>query len=189
MEEDLDRIARGEKEWRQVVKTFFSPLAKKITDVEKNADRAEIPVEKTGEICPLCGKNEKKEERGEIVIREGKFGKFRSCSRFPDCKFTENIVEKLADQKCPLCAEGDVIIKPTRWRRNFYGCSRYPDCDWASWKKPEPGLKVTAEEWAVEQVKRAERKAKREAGRAGKKGKPKKPAKKPKKKRTTKKKQ
>src|SRR3990172_5873683 len=58
MEEDLDRIARGEKEWRKVVKTFFTPLAKKITDVEKHADRAEIPVEKTGEQCPLCGKSE-----------------------------------------------------------------------------------------------------------------------------------
>lgn len=157
MEEDLDRIARGEKEWKKVVKAFFTPLAKKIKDVEKNAERAEIPVEKTGETCPECGKK----EHGEIVIREGKFGKFRSCSRFPDCKFTENIVEKLGGQHCPLCSEGEVIIKPTRWRRNFYGCSRYPDCDWASWKKPEPGLKVTKKEWAEEQKKRAERKAKR----------------------------
>jgi DNA topoisomerase-1 len=190
MEEDLDRIARGEKEWRKVVKAFFTPLAKKITDVEKNADRAEIPVEKTGEKCPLCGKSEMKAERGEVVIREGKFGKFRSCSRFPDCKFTENIVEKLADQKCPLCSEGDVIIKPTRWRRNFYGCSRYPECDWASWSKPAPDLKITAKEWAEHQKLRAERKAKREAGRADKSAKKpiQKPAKKTKKKRASKKK-
>jgi len=159
MEEDLDRIARGEKEWRKVVKTFFTPLAKKITDVEKHADRAEIPVEKTGEQCPLCGKS----EGGEVVIRAGKFGKFRSCSRFPDCKFTENIIEKLAGQKCPLCGDGDIVIKPTRWRRNFYGCSRYPECTWASWGKPEPGLKITAKEWVAMQKKRAERKAKREA--------------------------
>ncbi|HEX9817347.1 MAG TPA: type I DNA topoisomerase [Patescibacteria group bacterium] len=171
MEEDLDRIARGEKTWRRVVKTFFTPLAKRIAEVEKNADRTEIPVEKTGEKCPLCGET----EHGEVVIREGKFGKFRSCSRFPDCKFTENIVEKLADQKCPLCGEGDVIIKPTRWRRNFYGCSRYPDCDWASWKKPTPDLKVTREEWAEHQKQRAERKAKRAELQT------KKPAKKPKK--------
>lgn len=159
MEEDLDRIARGEKEWRAVVKNFFSPLSKKIGEVEKNAERATIPVEKTGEKCPLCGDK----EGGEIVIREGKFGKFRSCSRFPDCKFTENIVEKLADQKCPLCGEGDIVIKPTRWRRNFYGCSRYPECTWASWSKPEPGLKITKEEWAVMQKAREERKAKRAA--------------------------
>ncbi|MFH2118395.1 MAG: type I DNA topoisomerase [Candidatus Paceibacterota bacterium] len=173
MEEDLDRIARGEKEWRQVVKNFFLPLAKKIAEVEEKAERAEIPVEKTGEKCPLCGDT----EHGEIVIRSGKFGKFRSCSRFPDCKFTENIVEKLEGQHCPLCAEGDVIIKPTRWRRNFYGCSRYPKCNWASWSKPEVGLKITAEEWEIEQQKRAERKQKREAGKAAKKPtSPKKPA-------------
>lgn len=154
MEENLDRIARGEKEWHVVVKNFFTPLSTIIKDVEKNAERANIPVEKTGEKCPLCGDT----EHGEIVIREGKFGKFRSCSRFPECKFTENIVEKLAGQKCPLCGEGDVIIKPTRWRRNFYGCSRYPKCTWASWSKPAPDLKVTPEEWAVHQAAREERK-------------------------------
>lgn len=189
MEEDLDRIARGEREWRKVVGTFFSPLAKKITSVEKNADRAEIPVEKTGEKCPLCGEAEKKSERGEVVIREGKYGKFRSCSRFPDCKFTENIVEKLEGQHCPLCSEGDVVIKPTRWRRNFYGCSRYPECTWASWSKPDPDLKITAKEWEVMQKEREERKAKRAAKFAkGEAKAPKKAAKKPKKKATKKKK-
>src|SRR5690606_19336350 len=134
--------------------------------------------------CPLCGDT----EHGEVVIREGKFGKFRSCSRFPDCKFTENIVEKLEGQKCPLCSEGDIVIKPTRWRRNFYGCSRYPECDWASWSKPEPGLKITKEEWAEHQRKREERKKLR-AEKFGKKPKPakaKKPAKKSKKKATKK---
>ncbi|OGJ37213.1 MAG: DNA topoisomerase I [Candidatus Pacebacteria bacterium RIFOXYB1_FULL_39_46] len=164
MEEDLDRIARGEKEWRQVVGNFFLPLSKKIKEVEETADRAEIPVEKTGEKCPLCGET----DQGEIVIREGKFGKFRSCNRFPDCKFTENIVEKLAGQRCPLCGEGDVVIKPTRWRRNFYGCSRYPKCNWASWSKPEPDLKITPEEWAIEQQKREERKQRRSAGKTAK---------------------
>lgn len=184
MEEDLDRIARGEKEWKKVVKTFFTPLSKIITKVEKNADRAEIPVEKTGEKCPLCGDT----DGGEVVIREGKFGKFRSCSRFPECKFTENIVEKLEGQYCPLCGEGDIVIKPTRWRRNFYGCSRYPECDWASWSKPEPGLKITKAEWAEHQRKREERKKAREE-KFGKKPKPakaKKPAKKSKKKATKK---
>lgn len=179
MEEDLDRIARGEKEWKTVVKNFFSPLATIIKDVEKNADRANIPVEKTGEKCPLCGNTEK----GEIVIREGKFGKFRSCSRFPECKFTENIVAKLEGQKCPLCSEGDIVIKPTRWRRNFYGCSRYPACTWASWSKPEPGLKVTPEEWAEHQKAREERKRLKAEKKA--KSETTKPAKKPRKKKKT----
>lgn len=156
MEEDLDRIARGEKEWRKVVGNFFKPLSKTIDSVTKNADRAQIPVEKTGEACPQCGAT----EQGEIVIRTGRFGKFKSCSRYPDCDFTENIVEKVANVVCPLCQEGEVLVKNSRWGKQFYGCSRYPDCDWASWKQPQPGEKLTKAEWAQMQ---AERKARQEA--------------------------
>jgi DNA topoisomerase-1 len=156
MEEDLDRIARGEKEWHSVIGEFFKPLAKKIEKVEETAERAKVPVETTGEKCPECGE-------GEVVIRTGKFGKFKSCSRFPECKFTENIVEKLEGQHCPLCTEGDIIIRKSRWGKPFYGCSRYPNCDWASWAKPELGLKISASQWAKMQQERQERIAKRKA--------------------------
>jgi len=157
MEEDLDRIARGEKEWRKIVGDFYWPLEKKIKEVDKEAGRMQIPVEKTGEPCPLCHK----ENQGEIVIRTGKFGKFKSCSRYPDCKFTENIVEKVADVLCPLCQKGEVIFKNTRWGKKFFGCSRYPDCDWASWKQPEKGEQLTTAQWVELKQKRAERIAKR----------------------------
>ncbi len=156
MEEDLDRIARGEKEWKAVVSSFYIPLSKKIAKVEDTAERKQIPVEKTGEKCPLCGDT----EQGEIVIRTGKYGKFKSCSRFPECEFTQNIVDKLPEVKCPLCGEGDVIVKNSRWGKAFFGCERYPACDWASWQKPEVGAKVTATEWKVQQEARAERKQK-----------------------------
>lgn len=158
MEDDLDQIAAGKKEWKKVVKTFYQPLDKKIEDVTEHAERAQIPVEKTGETCPQCGKT----DGGEIVLRTGRYGKFKSCSRYPDCNFTENYVEKLADTKCPLCQQGDVIIKNTRWGKQFYGCERYPECDWASWKKPEPGLKLTQAEWDEMKAKREARKAKRQ---------------------------
>lgn len=154
MEEDLDRIARGEKEWKKVISEFFTPFAKKIEQVEEKAERAKVPVESTGVTCPECG-------QGEIVIRSGKYGKFKSCSRFPECKFTENIVEKLEGQHCPLCSEGDVIVRKSRWGKEFYGCSRYPSCDWASWSKPAPDLKISPKEWAVMQAERQERIAKR----------------------------
>ncbi len=165
MEEDLDRIARGERKWRKVVGEFYSPLEKKIEKVEDKAERMKVPVEKTGEKCPDCQKlvkagELKKSEAGEIVIRTGKYGKFKSCERFPECKFTENIVETLDDRKCPLCKKGDIVIKPTRWRRSFYGCSEYPKCDWASWKKPDPGLSLTKKEWEKEKKRREERKKK-----------------------------
>ena len=156
MEEDLDRISRGEKEWKKVVGRFWEPVSAKIDAVIETAERVQIPVEKTGEKCPKCGDK----EDGEIVIRTGRYGKFKSCSRYPDCDFTEDYVETLGEQKCPLCGEGDVVIKNTRWGKKFYGCRRYPECNWASWQKPSPDLKVSPEEWAEVQKKRAERKAK-----------------------------
>lgn len=165
MEEDLDRIARGEKEWRKVMANFWLPLEGKIDNVLENAQRAQIPVEKTGEVCPDCGKA----DGGEIVIRTGRYGKFRSCSRYPECKFTEPIVNILEGYNCPLCGEGQIVIKPTRYGKSFYGCSRYPNCDWASWKKPEKDLKISASEWQEMQKAREERKAKRNLSRKAKK--------------------
>ncbi len=156
MEGNLDKISLGKKEWRTTVGDFYSPLEKKIDTVIETAERTQIPVEKTGKLCPECGKTEK----GEVVIRTGRFGKFKSCSRFPDCKYTENIVEVVEDVSCPLCHQGEVTIKNTRWGKPFFGCSRYPKCNWASWKKPEKGETVSKEEWAELQKKREERKKK-----------------------------
>jgi DNA topoisomerase I len=187
MEEDLDRVARNEKEWKQILRDFYKPFAKKIAAVEKDAERSQIPVEKTGEFCPTCADlvtagELPKADAGEIVIRSGRFGKFKSCSRFPDCKFTKNIVEILEGQNCPLCTTGDIVIKKSRWGKPFYGCGSYPTCDWASWKKPEPGLKVTKAEWAQTQKERAERIAKRKKKADSKTGAKKSAKKKPKKK-------
>lgn len=129
MEDDLDKIANGEKPWQKEIKSFYTPFHKKLDDVTKNSKRVAIPVEKLGQKCPEC-------KKGELVIRTGRFGKFISCSTFPDCKYTAKYVEKI-DMKCPKCKTGDVIIKKTGKGRPFYGCSRYPDCDWASWKNPK----------------------------------------------------
>ncbi|MEO8581987.1 MAG: type I DNA topoisomerase [Patescibacteria group bacterium] len=159
MEEDLDRISRGEKEWKKVVGEFFKPFEKTLIKADKTAERAQIPVEETGEDCPLCAKT----DHGKIVIRSGRFGKFRSCSRFPECKFTEAIVETVEGMKCPLCQKGDVVVKNTRWGKPFYGCGRYPDCDWASWGKPDPTLRLTQAQWDIMKKERQERSEKRKA--------------------------
>lgn len=156
MEDNLDAVARGEKEWQRIVADFYAPLEKIVNSVVEKAERAEIPVEATDEDCPKCGAT----EYGRVVIRTGKFGKFRSCNRFPNCDFTENIVNKIEGAKCPLCQEGDVVIKPTRYGKEFFSCSRYPTCDWASWTKPVLGSTLTKEEW--EKMK-AEREARRAA--------------------------
>jgi DNA topoisomerase-1 len=77
----------------------------------------------------------REQPHGELVIRAGKFGKFISCSRYPECDYTEKFLDKL-DMVCPQCGEGQVVAKKTKKGRTFYGCSRYPACDFASWKKP-----------------------------------------------------
>ncbi|HJX45729.1 MAG TPA: type I DNA topoisomerase [Patescibacteria group bacterium] len=128
MEDDLDNIAKGEVKWTGVIGDFWKPFDKKLISVGKNSKRVKIAVEKLGKKCPEC-------KEGELVIRIGRFGKFISCSRFPDCKYTEKFVEKIG-KKCPDCKKGDVIIKRSQKGRKFFGCSRYPECKWASWRKP-----------------------------------------------------
>ncbi len=155
MEDDLDAVSRGEKEWQKIVGEFYKPLEKTVNSVIDTAERAQIPVEKTGEACPKCGVT----DHGEIVIRSGRFGKFKSCSRFPECDFTENIVTKVDGLMCPLCQKGEVVIKPTRFGKDFYSCSRYPECDWANWAKPTPETRLTQEQWDKMKEERAARKA------------------------------
>lgn len=129
MEDELDDIANGKLKWQTPIKEFYTPFEKKLADVTKNSKRVKIEVEKLGRPCPEC-------KIGELVVRTGRFGKFISCSRFPDCKYTEKYIEKLG-MKCPECKKGDVIIKKTGKGRKFFGCSRYPDCKWASWRSPK----------------------------------------------------
>jgi DNA topoisomerase-1 len=136
MENDLDEIAKGKKEWEKLISGFWTPLGKKLKKVEKDAKRVKIEVEKLGKKCPTC-------KEGELVIRIGRFGKFISCSRFPDCKHTEKYIEKVG-MKCPECKKGDVIIRQTKKKRKFFGCSQYPDCEWASWRKPSSEKTTTS---------------------------------------------
>ena len=90
--------------------------------------------DKSGQPCPTCGA----EEKGTLTLKRGKFGSFYGCSRYPDCKYVENISTSENDvkMKCPKCSEGNVVTKRTKRGKVFWGCGRYPDCDWASWEKP-----------------------------------------------------
>ena len=124
MEDNLDDIANGEEKWVAMMQDFYTPFSKQLEKV-KEAKRVKIEVEKTDEECPECGK-------GNLVVRTGKFGKFLSCERFPDCRFTKPMVYE-TDVLCPKDG-GKVIIKKTRKGRRFFGCSNYPNCDFAAWK-------------------------------------------------------
>ncbi len=123
MEDSLDEIAHGQKEWVPMMKDFYTPFEKKLVEVER-AERVKIAVEKTNEKCPTCG--------SPLVIRTGRFGKFFACSKFPECKFTKAFVEE-TNLTCPKDG-GKIVIKKTRRGRRFYGCSNYPKCDFAAWK-------------------------------------------------------
>jgi DNA topoisomerase-1 len=124
MEDELDQIANGRKEWTAMMGEFYDPFSKKLKEAG-DVERVKIPVEETGEICPEC-------RTGKLVIRTGKFGKFFSCSRFPECRFTKQFVEA-TEFLCPKDG-GRVVVKKTRKGRKFYGCVNYPNCDFAVWK-------------------------------------------------------
>lgn len=146
MEEDLDEIAEGDIEWVPVIKEFYVPfeknLAKKMEELKKTDFKKD---EATDKLCPDCGK--------PIVIRLGRFGKFYACSGFPDCKYTEKIIDKIG-MKCPECKEGDIIVKKARGRKTFYGCSRYPKCKYASWTDPrQPAKEPSSENQTTENPK------------------------------------
>jgi len=126
METELDKIALGKVDWRKMMKDFWQGFEVDLKSVEANALRVKVEVEKTGEKCPSC-------QEGDLVIRVGRFGKFVSCSRFPECKYTAPLKEN-AGFKCPLCGN-EGVIKRTKSGKKFFGCSDYPKCKWASWKK------------------------------------------------------
>jgi DNA topoisomerase-1 len=106
---------------------FWLDFKPTVDKVGKESERVAVAVEQTGRKCPDCGE-------GDLVIRMGRFGKFIACSRFPECKHTEQIKE-VVDWKCPECGS-EVVIRRSKKGRKFFGCSKYPTCKWAGWKKP-----------------------------------------------------
>jgi len=126
MESDLDKIASGDADWVKVMSAFYGPFSVKVQIAQ-----AEMPVAKTspepiGRACPECGK--------ELVIRYGRYGKFISCSGFPECRYTEPWLEKIG-VTCPKDG-GDIVERKTRKGRTFFGCNNYPNCEFTSWKRP-----------------------------------------------------
>jgi DNA topoisomerase-1 len=128
MEEDLDRIAAGEMPWVDVIREFYDPFSNQVKQAEQNMPELNMGPEPIGRNCPECGH--------ELVIRWGRYGKFISCSHFPDCRYTEAWLEKIG-VSCPKDS-GDIVERKTRKGRTFYGCANYPNCDFTSWKLPLP---------------------------------------------------
>jgi len=126
MEDTLDLIASAKKEWQNVLKEFYEPFIKQITDGKKNIQSQKIAIP-TGEECPEC--------KNELLRRKGRYGEFIACSNFPNCKYTRNIKgdkksvktpAKKIDILCPQCGK-DLLERDSR-RGKFFGCSGYPKC-------------------------------------------------------------
>ena len=128
MEEELDRIAEGERAWVESIREFYQPFAVQLERAEELMPEVKSDPEPIGRACPDCGH--------ELVIRFGRYGKFISCSNFPECRHTEAWLEKIG-VSCPKDG-GDIVERKTRKGRNFYGCANYPNCDFTSWKQPLP---------------------------------------------------
>lgn len=184
MEDELDEIADGKREYAKTLKDFYSPFAKEVKskkDVPKLTSLGDVPEEfpcplcngpmeyklsrtgkfmsckrfpecsgsrkedgsvieppkEIGEPCPEC--NEK--HGGQLMEREGRFGKFIACSRYPKCKYVKrDALLNSTGVKCPDClkanrANGEMVERRGRFGP-FFSCSNYPECKLAIKTKP-----------------------------------------------------
>ncbi len=104
------------------------PPCKTIRKLSQKQQQKQNAPKPTGEDCPLCGK--------PLVLRQGAYGEFVSCSGYPKCKYVkQNLIEGM---KCPKCGEGDIAERKARRGNIFWGCTNYPKCDFTSNYKPVP---------------------------------------------------
>ena len=137
MEEQLDEVSRGEKEWQPVIANFYIPFKENLNKKDKELSKKELTEQKSDEICDLCS--------SPMVIKTGRFGKFFACSNYPECKNTKRMTgdkiaeinpqkeeqikllsEKYAGEVCEKCG-APMAIKIGRFGP-FLGCSNYPKC-------------------------------------------------------------
>ncbi|AKM84671.1 MAG: topoisomerase I, DNA topoisomerase I protein [candidate division Kazan bacterium GW2011_GWA1_50_15] len=124
MENDLDDIAEGKKEWVPVVRHFYEPFEKQIKLKEETVEKQTPADVQTDKKCALCG--------SPLIIKTSRFGKFLACSAFPKCRYTEALdgngksQTEPTDKICPEC--GAPLVKKRGRFGEFLGCSNYPKC-------------------------------------------------------------
>ncbi len=131
MEEKLDEIAEGQKDWKKVIADFYGPFSENLAVVEKEMDKVVIKDEETNIPCEKCGRM--------MVIKVGRYGKFMACPGFPECRNIKPIVEKL-DIKCPKCG-GDILVRKSKRGKKYYICEKNNGtenaCDFIAWNGPD----------------------------------------------------
>lgn len=127
LEDELDAVSRGEKDWVPVMREFWEPFTSLIQDKETSVQRKDVTQEALEENCPTCGK--------PLSIRLGRNGRFIGCTDYPTCSYTRNLddnrggsnePEVVEGRTCPKCAS-DLVIKTGKYGK-FIGCSDYPNC-------------------------------------------------------------
>ena len=126
LEDTLDEISRGEKEWIPVLEEFWKPFNQQISEIDEQVKRKDVTTEILDQSCPLCEK--------PLAIRLGKRGRFIGCTAYPECNYTKDLSnnsessepETVADRVCPDCSH-PLHVKTGRYGR-FIGCSNYPEC-------------------------------------------------------------
>lgn len=126
MEEKLDEVEEGARNWVEVLREFYGPFEQSV-EKAKTIERVKVPVETTDIPCEKCG--------AMLVVRSSRFGKFLACPNYPTCKNTKPLPENEVQVPCPKC--GGKLLKrfSKATRKSFFGCSNYPQCNFAA-----PGL-------------------------------------------------
>lgn len=137
LEEKLDLISEGEQDWLEYLRSYYVLLDKDLKEAgeDEGVRGTGIPLE---EKCPDCGK--------KLVIKEGRFGRFKACSGYPDCTFKESIQKKEVkelDEECPKCGS-KMVMRHGRYGP-FVACSNYPECKYIKSKIKDTGIKCPEE--------------------------------------------
>ena len=134
MEEELDEVASGKREWVPLLEAFYPPLRQRVDEVRKTTRRRDFTTEPSDEVCS---------EGHPMVIRLGRNGRFLACSEYPEHKETRPLpgdeppAQEGTGETCPQCKQGTLVAKRGRFGP-FVGCDRYPDCDYIRREGPEP---------------------------------------------------
>ncbi len=127
LERQLDAIEEGDYYWKDILREFYKTFEVELKAADEKIGPVKIEDEVSEEVCEKCGRH--------FVIKLGKYGKFLACPGFPECQNAKPLLETIGI-KCPVCHEGDVVLRRSKKGRVFYGCSDYPECDFVTWDKP-----------------------------------------------------
>ena len=126
MEENLDKIEQGNRQWVDVVSEFYGDFSKEVDKATKELEHVKLSDPESDVPCDKCGRM--------MVIKTGKFGKFLACPGYPECKNTKPIIEEVGAD-CPTCGQ-KLIYRKTKTGKKYVACSNYPDCKFSSWNIP-----------------------------------------------------